>query len=251
MELILKIKEFQIVKKKGCKEGYYNINGNCTKCNEYFPNCAKCSFEIEENPTDNKYSCLECAKGYKFDSNGECKACHIVEKDSGKYLSCSDEEFAVYECYEKYTNKKDSTCVPCPDGCYECIYNNDNDNLECLNCFGEHILNSDKSCSFCGDNCEYCLFDKDDKSKPICFYCSSTIYKEDNTCGSCPSGCHRCDENSNNECRECYSNFLLDPNTKNCKYCGYIEDISEDGGCEYCRSKEIKGIFQYEWFKLL
>ena len=138
MELMIK-KRIPNCKEKGCKEGYYNIKGNCTKCNEYFPKCTKCSFEIEENPNDNKYSCLECAKGYKLDSNGECKACPIVENESGKYLSCPNEELVVYECNEQYTNKKDSTCVHCPDGCYDCIYNNDNDNLECLNCFSWYI----------------------------------------------------------------------------------------------------------------
>ena len=223
---------------KGCKEGYYNINGNCTKCNEYFPKCAKCSFEIEETAKDSTYSCLECVKGYKLDLNGECKACPIVEREGGKYLSCSNEDFVVYECNTQHANKKDSICVHCPDNCYECIYNNDNDNIECLDCYGNYILNEEKKCSFCGSNCRYCLFDKDDKSKPICFYCSSTIYKDDNTCGLCPIGCERCDENTNDECRECYN--------KSCIYCGEIEDISEDEGCYSCRSKEIKGILKYE-----
>ena len=245
-----KSKRIPNCEENGCKEGYYNKNGNCTKCNEYISKCVKCSYEKDETLNEYKYSCLECEKGYKLDENGECKACPIVEDESGIYLSCQIEARVVYECNRNYTNKKDLECVHCPDGCVECIYNNDNDNdnLECLNCYIDYVLNPDKSCSYCGTNCHYCLFDK--KNKAICFYCSSNIYKDDNTCGSCPDECYRCDENSNGECKECYNNYVLDQSTKKCIYCGLIKDISDHiEGCLNCRSKEIKGKIVYECLK--
>ena len=186
-------------------------------------------------------------KGYKLDSNGECKACEMIEKVSGAYLSCPNEELVVYKCNEEYANVKDSNCEHCPKGCHECIYNKENDKLECFNCYLDYILNSDKTCSRCGDDCGYCFFDKNNKKQPICFYCLTTIYKDDNTCGPCPEGCHRCDENSNDECRKCYDNYVLDQKTKKCIYCGGIKEISEDyEACLFCRSKEIEGILNYQ-----
>lgn len=77
--------------KGGCKEGYYNLKGNCTKCDENHPGCAKCSYELEEGQTQEKFECLECLKGYRKDLNGECQECYKVSVYGGDCFSCSDD----------------------------------------------------------------------------------------------------------------------------------------------------------------
>ena len=226
--------------KGGCKEGYYNLKGNCTKCDENHPGCAKCSYELEEGQTQEKFECLECLKGYRKDLNGECQECYKANVYYGDCFSCSDDisDYDICRCHKPFTNKGDSECVLCPDGCQECVYNSELGDFECLKCYLEYILNSDKKCSYCGQRCGYCIFE--DNNEPNCLYCYSQLYKDNNKCGICSNGCLACKkgENSDDEsetvCTECYGSYVLDEKNNKCIECQTIDEISEDNGCYSC-----------------
>ena len=64
----------------GCKEGFYNINGVCFKCDHNSPNCVKCNYLPPEGFTDSNeriFKCTECISNEYNITNNACHKCDI------------------------------------------------------------------------------------------------------------------------------------------------------------------------------
>ena len=77
----------------------------------------------------------------------------------------------------------------------------------------------------------------DNNNNPICLVCNTNkfIPNEANKCLICPNGCSQCDYDLISKkifCINCKSSYVLDPETKLCKYCKSISETGE--GCNTC-----------------
>ena len=252
-----------ICEEKGCKSGYYDINGICFDCSQLSPYCSKCSKEnnsenfICEKCISNEFKlsanricekcyidncekchynedyteveCIQCENGY-YISEKKCKICKNIDIKGGYCSICSDnnENYESYSCWCEnfYTNISHLNCIKCPDNCPKCEYNKINKKIECINCEEGYALNPQKECTFCGDRCKYCYLDLN--LNPICYSCFyKNVLTEDKKCLECPENCIKCKLNEKNEiiCLECESHNLLFQNGT-CKNC--------PDGCENC-----------------
>ena len=74
-----------------CKEGYYNLEGLCYKCEIGSPGCVKCTNEKEEGTENKRFKCLKCLNEEEYRINSDyrcekcneflynCKKCHFLE----------------------------------------------------------------------------------------------------------------------------------------------------------------------------
>ena len=102
---------------------------------------------------------------------------------------------AAYEtgecwCGGGYTKVDHSKCVKCPNGCSQCLYNNQTKQTECQYCSTNYILTPYKNCTYCGKGCEYCTLDE--KGNTNCTICSSGAFLNINECLICSTGCSKC-----------------------------------------------------------
>lgn len=119
-------------------------------------------------------------------------------------------------------------CLECPEGCYECSYDNKTKEKECKYCKSGYEMDSNKNCINCGSGCITCKLDEN--KNPICLACSSSNVLNNNKCLLCQNGCTNCTlapkAKYNNEtlCTECSYNYAFNPTKNNCTYCGGISE---------------------------
>ncbi|KRW98554.1 Insulin-like growth factor binding protein, N-terminal [Pseudocohnilembus persalinus] len=154
-----------------CDKGYQLVDGNCQKCEK---------------------------KGELLGPNQECKECYLWVPNC---QVCEDYE-TCYVCSSGYYRGQDYQCHKCPDGCTECI-----DENNCKECIDPYTFQSvDGECEICSDyidNCYIC-------DNPFqCQYCYLGYYLSDDTlsCNSCKDNCQVCIEY--NQCLRCLDGYTL------------------------------------------
>lgn len=168
------------------RDGYTEVrNSNCVECP---PGCRKCNYN---NKTKNTEECLNCFRGYVFDSNRKC--------------------------------------IYCGEGCSSCTLDEKNNPI-CLNCDSGYYLNENK-CITCSNGCSSCKLVENSKNKneTICIECNYyyALNPKNNNCTYCSNipqlgdwGCKRCKYNNitnNYECLECWDkNYAYIINTYQC-----------------------------------
>lgn len=198
-----------------CKEGYFDINGNCASCSDISQGYSKCSYQ--KNKDNENFTCFKCINNeYNLTDKGvcekcsfpNCQKCHyndklIVECDKcnegyyknltgdcvecrdyyfeGRYCKiCSDNDTDIdYDscfCDSGYTKLENGSCFKCSDNCDICEYNIDLNITECKECYYNYALNSDKKCIHCGDDCSEWELNIEDN--PICKRCYSGLFLE-------------------------------------------------------------------------
>jgi hypothetical protein len=205
--------KFAFCEEKGCKEGYYNLNGFCFNCSDGSPGCSKCTYEAQSDNficnecINNEYRlnefgrcehcnlqlcevchyddingkaiCDKCVDRAYNNSTGECSLCkEYVYIDGGYCRICSDNE-TDYEkgtcwCYGGFTLINNSKCFPCPAGCSECDYNSKTDSSICKKCYENYVMDDEKNCISCENDCKYCSLYEIDNST-TCISCYSGI----------------------------------------------------------------------------
>ena len=169
--------------KNKCKEGFYELEGICLKCDSKSPGCKKChNTQTQINGLiDYEFTCEKCLSNeYKMNEFGTCEKCQM-------------------------------------NNCLECIFTNDNMNKECLKCDKYYYINSEKTCEKCHYDmnmiqhgyCEICSDDYTDLDSTKC-YCNLDYYlNKDNTCSFCSETCQKCipTEEEGFYCLSCYSGY--------------------------------------------
>ena len=258
---------FIYCEEKGCKEGYYNLNGRCISCDDGSPGCSKCNYETQEGYftchecINNEYRlnefgacqhcnlslcevchyddingnaiCDKCIDGAYNNSDGECQLCRKVTIYGGNCTICSDKdtdyELGFCSCREHYTLINHSICLDCSSHCLKCDYDNNNDETKCRKCERGYVLNDEKKCISCGDDCKYCSLNENDNSI-TCLSCYSEILLSDNECISSISGCEK-------EVLNKFSDY--ESICENC--CSYNYILNQDKSCTYCGSNPDTG----------
>ena len=182
---------------QNCKEGYYNKNGVCYKCDLNIAGCSECSYSSEKD----ELKCLKCSteEGYRFNQSSNCVKCNDL------LYNCKKCHFVGNEGLEE--------CDECLDGFYL------NSNKKCFDCY---YLEVDGA---------YCYTCKEDQSdvKPENCYCDSGYVLNGFSCMKCPNYCDKCEINKTTgktECLRCNANYFLN-NEKQCNWC----DLTN---CNYC-----------------
>ena len=165
---------FAYCNKDDCKEGFYNLNGICYRCDDGSPYCKKCKIqENEDEEHQNEiYVCEECINNqYKLDEySGRCVHC------SKSYCS---------KCH--YDENNTSICDKCYDGFY--LSNNN-----CKKCYENNNIGG--KCRICSDN----ITDYNSGQ------CRCDIYytpSNNMVCVSCPENCPYCKYNEKTQKTEC------------------------------------------------
>ena len=205
---------------RGCEEGYYDLNSNCTKeCNK----CPdkKCDFN-DGKCQDQEKNCIEedtfdefCIKKCSEKVKG-CSKCHR----GGACFECSNDHYYGPNCKDKCDKCPESTCdfdgkcnnqdEFCGDNTYTGIYCN-------------------KTCSSSIEKCLECRMIKEE-----CIKCQKSFYDTDCelTCLNCPG-------------EECHNNGNCTDQNTNCKNNATkgvkCEIICSDGGYTHCEQCDRKG----------
>ena len=69
-----------LCEENGCKDGYYNVDGICDKCNKSSEYCTNCSYIAPPGSEKKEFKCLDCEGGlhgiYRvWEINGTCHTC--------------------------------------------------------------------------------------------------------------------------------------------------------------------------------
>ena len=244
-----------------CKEGYYNKNGACIKCDLNITGCSECSYSSQKK----ELKCLKCSteEGYRLNQNSRCvkcddllsncEKCHFVGNNgteaecdqciNGTYLDsekkctrcyditnkplhcykCADENYLKSEnCYcDSGYVLNDLSCLRCPDNCDKCELNKATNKTECIRCNAKYYLNSAKQCSRC--TLSRCIYcDLDESNNEICLDCDYYKYiPEEKKCFSL-SNCYDYE----------YDNISKTAVCIECSYSNYILD-EETHQCKY------------------
>ena len=184
---------------KECKEGYYNLEGLCFRCETGSPGCKKCTYISEENSENKRFKCQKCVNEVEYIIN---------------------EDFRCEKCNEKIKY------------CQRCHFEKKGeDNLpQCDECIKGFYLNYNKTCSLCyyrdivGGECKICSLD----GKPDQCWCYLGYALKGNSCIQCPSHCERCEYNQETnsfKCLRCQKGYTLNIENK-CQKC--------EKGCSFC-----------------
>ena len=217
-----------------CKAGYYLDNSTkscqacsigCSQCSSS-DNCSACSSGYYYDKTlelckpcslgcrncTNSTNCAACSNGYYMDSTGNC-VWGIIDgcmKYAG-YGKCT-------ACYKGYV-LKNSTCVQCPKGCYDCDYPD-----TCKRCeSGFYYDQSQRMCARCKIGvCRECL------NSTFCSKCpDGYAVNKNGGCTACSvANCKSCTLGGAELCDQCMDRFGYDPITNQCVAC--------PGGCLGC-----------------
>ena len=252
-----------ICEKDGCKEGFYNLNGFCTKCSVGAPECKRCSMTLNEN-NEEEFKCLECSSDCYLDPNdGRCYyyGCYSNCRKCNHTVNNGNHESICVECENGFYIDKNNNnyCKKCKDPVkiangYCRICSDDENDYESGPCWCNtyYTLKSHSNCVKCPDNCPYCQYNKN-TNKAECLRCDpGYIINSEKTCSYCGNGCNQCSllENLTLNCSTCFSNKFESENkclvcVDNCKLCedskkclkcnqGYI--LLSDGTCGKCPS---------------
>ena len=234
----------------GCKEGFYNINGVCFKCDQNSPNCVKCNYLPPEgySPTDTNeriFKCTECISNEYAIINNACHKCNIGNCTKCIYIDNSTNSICI-EC-------KDNFYINSIGGCSEiytkysiggyCIYSTDNpkdyDNIHCVAYERYTIANHTKFIE-CPSYCQKCYYNIN-TNKVECQECFHRYKLNLNgTCINCGFKCEFCNLNNNQSpiCTQCESEYNINNGIcfkcpDNCKYCRYENNSSKCTECNY------------------
>ena len=139
-----------------CESSLYKLEDFlCEKCSA--SGCFQCHFEGE----DQHKVCESCKSGYYLNSENECKNCRLINKVGGWCYICSEDEndLKAYSCscYNRYAKVDDYNCTECPDNCFSCIYNEEQNDTFCTICNSGYALDySEGKCIKCEEGCQYC-----------------------------------------------------------------------------------------------
>ena len=192
---------------KEYKEGYYNVDGFCTKCSIGSENCIKCTYESLAPNQAKEFKCLDCLGGLK-----------------GKYRVSSDYKTCI-TCYVPY--------------CLKCYFVEGEMRAECEECIPNYYVNSQGTCSLCTtkNNIKngYCYFcpkkSVPNSDKQDCKCNSYYTLKDPYNCINCPENCYDCNyNNGKTECNNCDEGYYVNDD-KTCSDCG--------GNCGECDKNKI------------
>ena len=257
-----------------CKEGYYNLEGICYKCEIGSPGCISCTYSEKEVIESKRFKCQKCLNNeeYRIDDNfrcekcdellSHCKKCHYSEGQpqcdecesdyfvnsektcsacyyqsisGGECHICSSDLMPDFcRCSSNYFLRDDS-CVHCQDNfCSECVFNEETATTKCLRCYAGYTLNSENQCVSCEERCNYCYLDNNNNS--FCFNCESKKYLPDSSkCLVCSNGCSECEYDSDKKEAICTKCYDYWTLVEKDNQCNYCRSISETGeGCGNC-----------------
>ena len=262
--------KFPFCERNGCKEGYYNLNGLCTKCSEESPHCSKCTYEMNEDKTKGKFICQKCeSEEYGLTQLGTCQLCSMENCKSCHYNDNSKVE--CDQCVNNYYKSSNGECKKCREvsisrgWCLICSDNNtDYDSGSCY-CNGGSIKVGQSHCEKCPYNCKKCEYNYT-LNTTQCLDCyDNYVLNKDKTCTYCGNGCKRCSINEKYEanCTWCYSGTFLEYNKclicndgcslceinqsspyKNeslCTVCKFPYAMNPENQCTYCRYSDTGG----------
>ena len=221
------------------KEYRLSNNFNCESCKSSLNNCNECHFDEDSQP-----KCDECLEGYYLDASNNCLECSYQYITGGRCYKCSsDSKLENCYCDSGYV-LVDNSCKSCLGNCDRCEFNQNSP--KCLKCLKGYYLNSERKCEPCQNGCQYCELDNTNKQK--CLACSNNqILTDDNQCLYPPDNCLDYKYDSTNKkmiCVSCDSNYVLDPETKQCKSCYSISELGQ--GCNACIYNSIKKKYECE-----
>ena len=212
---------------KECKEGYYNLEGICYRCDTGSPGCSECSYEKEGDNENKIFKCKKCLnkEEYRLNENFRCVKCNENLENCKKCNFTEDEGFQAQctECSEGYYLNSEKTCSRCYDEnieggtCHICSIDSKPDYCSC---YSGYILR-DFSCLQCPDNCDECEFSEENNSTKCLRCIFSYTLNSANQCIPCEEGCRFCylDKNDNPICLSCYSNKFLSIENNKCFNC--------------------------------
>ena len=231
-----------ICEENGCKEGFYDIEGICYRCNTESPHCAKCSYLAPKGSTQRKFKCLQCdSDEYQLlPISSKCEKCeipHCLESSFDKNekcvcLKCENDYYVdeyqlcskcywrsiiggtIYYCGEDippskcttsgYVSDNDKSCLICPKVCDNCYYNNVTEKANCKSCPSKYYLNKENTCTICPSICKTCSLNN--KKEVICNSCYKGYFLNGETCTICIPHCDSCESII---CSECSTGYTL------------------------------------------
>ena len=226
---------------QNCKEGYYNKDGVCYKCDLKITGCSECSY----NPGKEEITCLKCSteEGYRLNQTSKCIKCNDLLYDCKKckFIGNNVTEAECEECLDGYFLNSKKKCIECYEvtsntkqhlHVYTCREDETPENCYCDSGYGLKGLNDINalSCVKCHDSCDTCQFNET-TSKTECLKCNKHQYLDSQkTCTNCShDSCNYCelDENNKEICLDCGSNKYI-PEEKNCLYLPNCSDYIYD-----------------------
>ena len=248
-----------------CSEGY-SLKGDreCIECPE---NCKDCTYNSE---TGSK-TCLACKKNYVLNSNRECifcgDGCELCQLDEEineiKCLSCKIgiilpnntcpkyiegcENFLIDDSSE---NKDEIKCVDClydlsPEkhcssslsGCYLSIYNEKNDDFDCLQCEVDYYAFITNTLQ-CFDNWKFDYLDENEKNLFGCVKATYDVTKNDYECLQCGDDYFyvvdnkNCQEKETHDLSFCLEGKIGEEGNYICTKCVKHASLNDNGKCE-------------------
>ncbi|EAL44430.1 tyrosine kinase putative [Entamoeba histolytica] len=248
-----------------CKVCYKDNNDNqnhCTQCEKdfvlYKGKCSKKDAIFCEEGSDT-YGCLQCMRGYFFNSNLECEKC------SPECGSCVSEATHCLSCADDYyfdntaCVKKDDNCALADQaGCKECK----NDlSAEGQKTRGYYVPTGKQRCEECAEHCKLCegkanhctacttnytlkrvSGDELDEEHSECEYMDGNcVSTEMGYCTECKPGYFISSESSSQQCISCHKSCATCKNSNSCLSCNndYFlpKDFNNDKNESLCRPK--------------
>ena len=225
---------------KNCKEGYFNEEGLCYKCEQESPGCLNCTSEKNSELGLTMFKCTKCLneKEYRLDDDFRCVKCNDMLYKCKKCHYIGEEGFKAEcdECESEYYVNGGKQCSSCyyenlPSDSGRCYYCSTKSLPDYCSCDWDYVL-FNYSCYKCPENCFICEYDPQTKSTK-CLRCSSGyILNSAKECINCGYGCQKCllDRNSQPLCFGCYSGYTLEENL--CLSC--------PDGCSNCKLNSDK-----------
>lgn len=225
-----------------CKTGYTFVNGACTLCSSFIPNCEICKDSL---------TCLNCSSSHFFSYSGNnytlssifrCKLCPVECSQD-----CTDDLFCT-SCSVSY-NLIDNHCISelCVDPhCYFCF-----PNTYCLYCVSGFFHDLSGVCKPCPTNCKTCT------SENICTECFDQSFNMRSSNGSllclssCPTDQSVAVDMINRNCQLCSSKYgskCIKCNDTQCVQCNGTYLIADGSGCTSCKdTNDVKnGVLCYK-----
>ena len=102
-----------LCKENDCKEGFYNVNGICFRCNQDSPHCEKCSYLAPAGSNQKQFKCLKCdSTDYQLLKSWKCEKCEVSFCKPGKCYFDDYDQPSCNECIEDYYVEK-KKCKKC------------------------------------------------------------------------------------------------------------------------------------------
>ena len=225
-----------------CKDGYFNRNNWCYKCDDINQGNTGCinEYGCEYHPQNDQLNCNKCKNGYFKYTYGQCLSC---DKRDLPCLECHydlvENRFVCDKCMEGYIKNEYGICelISCDEypeitpGCVICEDKIDEYKPfnKCQSCKNGFFKTKDESCAYCktmrngGFSCNLCEYAKDENGTEIdeikCRHCYSNLDSH----GKCNDVYYELglyckdynfilsEDNSKEEliCTDCFDNYIL------------------------------------------